>query len=165
MAAAALSNSSSILGRTSHIHPSSPPANQRIPSSCFSNVSFAPSSTIKTGRRSLLVRAASSSNVERSSTAPAFVGGFILGGLVVGALGCVYAPQISKVLAADRKDLMRKLPKFIYDEEKALEKTRKILTEKIAQLNSAIDDISTQLRSQDSPNGAAVSSDELETAI
>ncbi|KAL9266708.1 hypothetical protein AKJ16_DCAP24263 [Drosera capensis] len=139
MAGAALSNSCSIsiLARTSHIHPSSTPANQRIPSSCFSDVSFAPSSTIKTGKRSLLVRVASSSNVERSSTAPAFVGGFILGGLVVGALGCVYAPQ----------------------------KTRKILTEKIAQLNSAIDDISTQLRSQDSPNGAAVSSDKLETAI
>lgn len=31
-------------------------------------------------------------------------------------------PQISKALAgADRKDLMRRLPKFIYDEEKALE--------------------------------------------
>lgn len=30
--------------------------------------------------------------------------------------------QISKALTgADRKDLMRKLPKFIYDEEKALE--------------------------------------------
>lgn len=30
--------------------------------------------------------------------------------------------QISKALAgADKKDLMRKLPKFIYDEEKALE--------------------------------------------
>lgn len=30
--------------------------------------------------------------------------------------------QISKAIAgADRKDLMRKLPKFIYDEEKALE--------------------------------------------
>lgn len=31
-------------------------------------------------------------------------------------------PQISKAIAgADRKELMRKLPKFIYDEEKALE--------------------------------------------
>ncbi|CAN0905430.1 hypothetical protein LINGRAHAP2_LOCUS23661 [Linum grandiflorum] len=46
----------------------------------------------------------------------------------------------------DWKELTRKLPKFIYDEEKALEKTRKILTEKIAQLNSAIDDVSVQLR-------------------
>lgn len=33
-----------------------------------------------------------------------------------------FTVQISKALAgADRKDLMRKLPKFIYDEEKALE--------------------------------------------
>lgn len=33
--------------------------------------------------------------------------------------------QISKALAGtDRKDLMRKLPKFIYDEEKALEVSR-----------------------------------------
>ena len=31
-------------------------------------------------------------------------------------------PQISKAIAgADRKELMRKLPKFIYDEEQALE--------------------------------------------
>nr|POE80552.1 hypothetical protein CFP56_04909 [Quercus suber] len=38
-----------------------------------------------------------------------------------------------KALAgADRKDLMRKLPKFIYDEEKTLERTCKILTEKVA---------------------------------
>ena len=89
-----------------------------------------------------------------------------MGGLIVGALGCVYAPQISKALAAtDRKDLMRKLPKFIYDEEKALEKTRKILTEKIAQLNSAIDDVSAQLKTEDAPNGVAVNSDEMEAAI
>ncbi|KAM4089563.1 hypothetical protein ACB094_07G162600 [Castanea mollissima] len=69
---------------------------------------------------------------------------------------------ISKALAgADRKDLMRKLPKFIYDEEKALERNRKILTEKIAQLNSAIDDVSAQLQGDDAPNGAAVNSDEV----
>lgn len=86
-----------------------------------------------------------------------------MGGLIVGALGCVYAPQISKAIAgADRKDLMRKLPKFIYDEEKALEKTRKVLAEKIAQLNSAIDDVSSQLKSEDTPNGAALSTDEIE---
>ncbi|CAL5371427.1 unnamed protein product [Camellia sinensis] len=102
----------------------------------------------------------------RPSSASIFVGGFVLGGIVVGALGCIYAPQISKALAgADRKDLMRKLPKFIYDEEKALERTRKILTEKIAQLNSAIDDVSSQLRADDTPNGTAVSPDELEASI
>ncbi|RZC48611.1 hypothetical protein C5167_017037 [Papaver somniferum] len=124
----------------------------------------------------------------RPGSASIFVGGFILGGIVVGTLGCVYAPQCGvfglvragrlnqqksamgnmkdKALAgADKKDLMRKLPKFIYDEEKALEKTRKILTEKIAQLNSAIDDVSSQLRTEDSPNGAASTSDEIEAAV
>ncbi|KAI6700269.1 hypothetical protein NL676_014593 [Syzygium grande] len=102
----------------------------------------------------------------RPSSAGIFVGGFVLGGLIVGALGCVYAPQISKALAgADRKDLMRRLPKFIYDEEKALERTRKILAEKIEQLNSAIDEVSAQLRADDPPNGTAVNSDEIEASI
>ena len=115
-------------------------------------------------RKPLTVRAGGHSG--RPSSASIFVGGFVLGGIVVGTLGCVYAPQISKALAGtDRKDLMRKLPKFIYDEEKALEKTRKILTEKIEQLNSAIDDVSAQLRADDAPNGVAVSSDELEASI
>ncbi|KAF4349388.1 hypothetical protein CsatB_007899 [Cannabis sativa] len=116
-------------------------------------------------RKSLTVQAAYSDG-GRPSSASIFVGGFVLGGIIVGTLGCVYAPQISKALTAtDRKDLMRKLPKFIYDEEKALEKTRKVLAEKIAQLNSAIDDVSSQLRSEDGPNGVAVSSDEIEATI
>lgn len=102
----------------------------------------------------------------RPSSASIFVGGFVLGGIIVGALGCVYAPQISKALAGtDRKDLMRKLPKFIYDEEKALEKTRKVLAEKIAQLNSAIDDVSSQLRTEESSDEIAVAPDEIEAAV
>uniref|UniRef100_G3MKZ6 Uncharacterized protein n=1 Tax=Amblyomma maculatum TaxID=34609 RepID=G3MKZ6_AMBMU len=113
-------------------------------------------------RRQISVQCAYSEG-ERPSNAGIFIGGFVLGGLIMGTLGCVYAPQISRTLAgADKKDLMRKLPKFIYDEEKALEKTRKILTEKIAQLNAAIDDVSSQLRADDDPNGAAVTSDEVE---
>ncbi|KAJ4964897.1 hypothetical protein NE237_016746 [Protea cynaroides] len=116
-------------------------------------------------RRPLTVQAAYSDGGKPSS-AGIFIGGFVLGGIVVGTLGCVYAPQISKALAgADRKDLMRKLPKFIYDEEKALEKTRKILAEKIAQLNSAIDDVSAQLHTEDTPNGVAVASDEIEAPL
>ncbi|RWW80876.1 hypothetical protein BHE74_00010758 [Ensete ventricosum] len=104
--------------------------------------------------------------------------------------------QISKALTGtDKKDLIRKLPKFIYDEEKASEvclmimvlkfkyrlqhtilslyhatnwfyqKRRKALAEKIAQLNAAIDDVSSQLIPNDEPNGAAVASDEFEAAI
>ncbi|KAG9442548.1 hypothetical protein H6P81_018402 [Aristolochia fimbriata] len=115
-------------------------------------------------KRKFTIRAGANSG--RPSSASIFVGGFVLGGIIVGTLGCVYAPQISKALAgADRKDLMRKLPKFIYDEEKALERTRKILAEKIAQLNDAIDDVSSQLRADDTPNGAAVASDEVEAAV
>ncbi|KAB5547934.1 hypothetical protein DKX38_011340 [Salix brachista] len=96
-----------------------------------------------------------------SSSAGVFIGGFILGGIVAGTLGC-----ISKALAgADRKDLMRKLPKFIYDEEKALEKTRQVLADKIAQLNSAIDEVSAQLHPEDAPNGTAVTSDEIQASI
>ncbi|KNA22916.1 hypothetical protein SOVF_029650 [Spinacia oleracea] len=136
-----------------------------LPVSCPTNLSFSPLRTRKASQKPLVVQAAYSDG-GRPSSAGIFVGGFILGGLVVGTLGCVYAPQISKALAgADKKDLMRKLPKFIYDEEKALERTRKILTEKIDQLNSAIDDVSSQLRSEDTPNGAAVTSDDLEAAI
>ena len=42
-----------------------------------------------------------------------------------------------------------------------LKRTHKILTEKIAQLNLAIDDVSAQLHGDDAPNGAAVNSDEV----
>ncbi|GLT82511.1 hypothetical protein SLE2022_008760 [Rubroshorea leprosula] len=111
---------------------------------CLFNTNAKPTSN----RRSFTVRAGDGG---RRGGAGLFIGGFILGGLTVGTLGCVYAPQISKALAGvDRKDLMRKLPKFIYDEEKALEKNRRMLEEKIEQLNSAIDDVSAQLHASDS---------------
>ncbi|KAG9146477.1 hypothetical protein Leryth_011769 [Lithospermum erythrorhizon] len=114
-------------------------------------------------RRPLTVQADYSGG-RGSNDAGAFVGGFILGGLIVGTLGCVFAPQVSKALAGtDKKEIMRKLPKFIYDEEKALEKQRKKLSEKIEQLNTAIDEISNQLRSEDNPNGAAVNTDDVES--
>ncbi|CAD5182032.1 unnamed protein product [Musa acuminata subsp. malaccensis] len=84
---------------------------------------------------------------------------------MAGTLACVYAPQISKALTGtDKKDLIRKLPKFIYNEEKASEKSRKALAEKIAQLDSTIEDVSSQFRPDDEPNGVAVTSDEFEAA-
>ncbi|XP_051126376.1 uncharacterized protein LOC127248207 [Andrographis paniculata] len=129
----------------------------------FTYKSISKSSTCK---KALVVQA-NYSDGGRSSSTNLFVGGFVLGGLIIGTLGCVYAPQISKALTgADRKDLMKKLPKFIYDEEKALERQRKKLSEKIEQLNAAIDNVSNQLRSEDEPpNGAAVGSDDIEALI
>ncbi|XP_062164091.1 uncharacterized protein LOC133870862 [Alnus glutinosa] len=147
------------------------PSNQFLgnaaPSNLLLNTNRVGKLQLCTSRRPLIVQAGYSDH-GRPSSASIFVGGFVLGGLIVGTLGCVYAPQISKTLAgagADRKDLMRKLPKFIYDEEKALERTRKVLAEKIAQLNSAIDGVSTQLRSEEEPNGVDVISDEVEAVI
>ncbi|KAL8144231.1 hypothetical protein V2J09_017263 [Rumex salicifolius] len=159
---AAVTNSL-LLASNSSIHLSSG-SDQSIRTLCSPTLSITPSGR-KSGYKRLVVHAAYSDD-SRLSSSSVFIGGFILGGLVVGTLGCVYAPQISKALAGtDRKDLMRKLPKFIYDEEKALERTRQILTEKIAQLNSAIDDVSSQLRTDNAPNGAAINSDEVEATI
>ncbi|CAI9777139.1 unnamed protein product [Fraxinus pennsylvanica] len=140
---------------------------QCSPSLVPTNLSFSlkGSRKVSCSKRALVIQA-SYSDGGRPSSAGIFIGGFVLGGLVVGTLSCVYAPQISKALAgADKKDLMKKLPKFIYDEEKALEKQRQKLAEKIEQLNSAIDNVSTQLRSDDPPNGAAVNSDEVESVV
>ncbi|KAG2314651.1 hypothetical protein Bca4012_065433 [Brassica carinata] len=164
---AALSTSLSLSRNTQQLHPSS--GFSLKPIARRDNVSFGlnPSKKLhfsapRSKKRILTIQSAYRDDDSSGSTG-LFVGGFILGGLIVGALGCVYAPQISKAIAgADRKDLMRKLPKFIYDEEKALEKTRKVLADKIAQLNSAIDDVSSQLKSEDTPNGAALSTDEVE---
>ncbi|XP_076883912.1 uncharacterized protein LOC143532876 isoform X2 [Bidens hawaiensis] len=106
-----------------------------------------------TPKQTLSVKAGYSDD-GRSNNGSAFVGGFVLGGLLFGTLGCIYAPQISKALAGtDKKELLKKLPNFIYDEEKALEKTRQKLAQKIAELNSAIDDVSSQLKSDDVSNG------------
>ncbi|CAK9163741.1 unnamed protein product [Ilex paraguariensis] len=155
-----------VLTKSSSIH--LPTGDQCIRSVGSTNLSCSPCAgkvQFPTSRRALTIQAGYRDGGRPGSTS-IFVGGFVLGGLIVGTLGCVYAPQISKALAgADKKDLMRKLPKFIYDEEKALERTRKILAEKIEQLNSAIDDVSAQLRPEDSLNGVAVNSDEVETVI
>ncbi|MED6143485.1 hypothetical protein PIB30_006745 [Stylosanthes scabra] len=138
---------------------------------CFLKISSPecfPGSSVRakaTHQLPLVVRASGDSGRHNSGI---FVGGFVLGGLVVGALGCLYAPQISRALAAtDSTEIMKKLPKFMYDEEKALERTRKVLSEKIAQLNSAIDGVSAQLKTDEAAeeNGYAASSEEVEASV
>ncbi|GBG89836.1 hypothetical protein CBR_g49685 [Chara braunii] len=78
-----------------------------------------------------------------------FAAGFLLGGLVFGVLGFVFAPQLSKTLLGENADgTPRRLPRWM-DDEDSLEATRQSLNDKIAQLNAAIDDVSAQLRVDD----------------
>ncbi|KAF3578600.1 hypothetical protein DY000_02035835 [Brassica cretica] len=55
--------------------------------------------------------------------------------------------------------------KFIYDEYKALEKNWKVLAWKFTQLNSAMGDALSQLKTTDTPNSAALRTDKVENLI
>ncbi|CAK9265106.1 unnamed protein product [Sphagnum jensenii] len=97
-----------------------------------------------------------------------FMAGFLLGGVVFGALGYLLAPQITKSVSEEIEkqegDEPPKKPTQFLEDDEGLEKTRKNLNEKIAQLNAAIDDVSAQLRSEDGfgiPNAGTA---ELESA-
>jgi gas vesicle protein len=97
-----------------------------------------------------------------------FVAGFLLGGVVFGALGYLLAPQITKSISEDiekeEEDGPRKRPARFLEDDEGLEKTRKNLNEKIAQLNAAIDDVSAQLRSEDGFGNPNETTAELESA-
>ncbi|GKD26679.1 inner membrane localized protein, partial [Tanacetum coccineum] len=86
-----------------------------------------------TSKRTLSIQARYS-NDGGSSSGSAFIGGFVLGGVLVGTLGAIFAPQ----------------------------KTRQKLAQKIAELNSAIDDVSSQLKSDDDEPANGVVPDETE---
>ncbi|OAY77134.1 hypothetical protein ACMD2_07033 [Ananas comosus] len=74
-----------------------------------------------------------------------FVAGFLLGGAVFGTLAYVFAPQIRKSVLNENEDGFRKAKRPLYYDE-GLEKTRQTLNDKISQLNSAIDNVSSRLR-------------------
>ncbi|KAG2432415.1 hypothetical protein HYH02_012986 [Chlamydomonas schloesseri] len=89
-------------------------------------------------RSAVVVRAESRNN-------DSFVAGVVVGGVVFGALGFLFAPQISKALLGDDQRL--KLPRFLEDEQpKDPEQTKQDLIEKIAQLNASIDEVAAQLK-------------------
>lgn len=95
------------------------------------------------GSRTRFVARADSRNSDSS-----FFAGFMVGGVVFGALGFIFAPQISRALLGD--DQRIKLPKFLEEEQqKDPEQTRQDLIEKIALLNASIDEVSAQLKTKD----------------
>ncbi|CAL8462341.1 g1874 [Coccomyxa elongata] len=101
-------------------------------------------------QRTVAVRA------ERNGNGGGFLTGFVVGGAIFGALGFLFAPQISAALLSEDQRL--KLPKFLDEEEKDPEATKQDLADKIASLNAAIDDVSAQLKAQDSVTEPAASS-------
>ncbi|XP_078161375.1 uncharacterized protein LOC144556800 isoform X1 [Carex rostrata] len=99
-------------------------------------------------RKPTTIQATSYRQSDLLDSAGMFVGGFILGGLIIGALGCVYAPQISRAVVGEKRQILKKLPKFMYNEGKDLEKTRKVILDKIGQLNAELDNV---MRSSSKP--------------
>ena len=91
----------------------------------------------------------------RAERGGGFWSGVLVGGVVCGALGFVFAPQISRALLGDDDRLKLRWD----DAADGGEVTKQNLADKIAQLNAAIDDVSSQLNTQSS-SSATMSKDE-----
>ncbi|CAI8583946.1 unnamed protein product [Vicia faba] len=83
------------------------------------------------------------------------IAGFLLGGAIFGTLAYVFAPQIRRSLLDENEYGFRRARKPIYYDE-GLEGTKETLNEKIGQLNSAIENISSRLRGNKKKVPAAV---------
>ncbi|KAI8475517.1 MAG: hypothetical protein J3K34DRAFT_464813 [Monoraphidium minutum] len=84
---------------------------------------------------------------ERGSDS-SFLSGFVMGGVVFGTLGFLFAPQISRALLGD--DHRLRLPRFMEEEmPKDPEATKQDLIDKIAQLNASIDEVAATLKGKD----------------
>lgn len=98
----------------------------------------------------------------REGGASEFMTGFLLGGLLFGTLGAIFAPQLSRTILGENADgTPRRLPRWL-DEDDSLEATRRKMNEKIAELNLAIDNTSAALRAED--ENSLSSSENLESA-
>ncbi|KAG2300357.1 hypothetical protein Bca52824_036829 [Brassica carinata] len=88
-----------------------------------------------------------------------FVAGFLLGGALFGAAAYIFAPQIRRSIMSEEDEYGFKKPEqpSYYDE--GLEKTRETLNEKIGQLNSAIDNVSSRLRGREKKTPSPVETD------
>lgn len=102
--------------------------------------------TINHGRGSMTATSARGEYEETGGgrSGKGFFGGLLVGGAVFGALGFLFAPQLSKTLLGGKRALNKVLDEESEDE---LEVTRQNLNEKIAALNAAIDNFSDQAES------------------
>ncbi|XP_045817071.1 uncharacterized protein LOC123910076 isoform X1 [Trifolium pratense] len=113
-------------------------------------------------RRSLTSLVRAEYRESRGGGGADLVAGFILGGAIFGTLAYVFAPQIRRSLLDENEYGFRKARRPIYYDE-GLEGTRQTLNEKIGQLNSAIDNISSRLRGNNNvPAAGPISDPEVE---
>ncbi|CAJ1926306.1 unnamed protein product [Sphenostylis stenocarpa] len=87
-----------------------------------------------------------------------FLAGFLLGGAIFGTAAYIFAPQIRRSLLNEDEYGFRKAKRPIYYDE-GLERTRQTLNEKIGQLNSAIDNVSSRLRGGNNVPAAKIETD------
>ncbi|KAL5099547.1 hypothetical protein RYX36_003874 [Vicia faba] len=96
-------------------------------------------------RRSLTSPIRAEYRDNRGSGGGELVASFLLGGAIFGTLAYVFAPQIRRAVLNEDEHGFRRARRPIYYDE-GLEGTKETLNEKIGQLNSAIDNISSRLR-------------------
>uniref|UniRef100_A0A3Q7FMR2 Uncharacterized protein n=1 Tax=Solanum lycopersicum TaxID=4081 RepID=A0A3Q7FMR2_SOLLC len=94
-----------------------------------------------------------------------FVAGFLLGGAIFGTLGYIFAPQIRRSLLNEDEYGFRKAKRPMYYYDEGLEKTRQTLNNKLDQLNSAIDKVSSGLRGGNKMPSVPVESDAEEATM
>ena len=85
-----------------------------------------------------------------------FVLGSIVGGVVGGILGTLLATKTETVISRRKRTIKEGEPPLDFTSEESIENARHSLEDKIAQLNSAIDEVKQQL---DSVNSNAVEKD------
>ncbi|KAL5575366.1 hypothetical protein UlMin_017065 [Ulmus minor] len=94
-----------------------------------------------------------------------FLAGFLVGGAVFRTLAYVFDPQIGRSLLNEDEYGFRRARKPIYYDD-GLERTKQTLNEKISQLNSAIDNVSSLLRDgNNSPKVHIETDPEVEATI
>ncbi len=82
---------------------------------------------------------------ERNNFSGGFILGSIVGGVIGGVLGTVLASRSEIKTTKKDKSLLQSNPSNRLDTEESIEIARRSLEDKIAQLNTAIDDVRQQL--------------------
>jgi gas vesicle protein len=82
---------------------------------------------------------------ERNNFSGGFILGSIVGGVIGGVLGTLLASRNELRATKQEKSLLQSNPPNRLDTEESIEIARRSLEDKIAQLNTAIDDVRQQL--------------------